>query len=71
MPRLYTSVNDALDFCNECFPDMAEAEEEYGDVGEGPDDRGNCFEHRADHPDYADHNYDCKFCGKRLTSGDN
>ncbi len=69
MPRIYTSANDSLDFCVDCFPDMAEAEEDYGDVGDGPDDRGNCFAHNAEHPAYDD-DYECEACGKTLTEAD-
>lgn len=39
--RIYTSCSDPIDFCKHCFPDADEAEERYGDVGEGPDGRGN------------------------------
>ena len=71
MPRIYTSASDPLDFCVDCFPDLAEADEEYGDVGDGPDGRGNCFGHNEDHPPYEDENYKCERCKKRLTAEDN
>jgi len=39
--RIYTSESDALDFCRACFPSEEEALEEFGNLGDGPDDRGN------------------------------
>lgn len=71
MPRIYTSANDPLDFCRKCFPDEAEALEKYGDVGDGPDGRGNCFAHDAEHPDYGGEDYHCYECDRRLTNRDN
>lgn len=43
----------------------------YGDVGDGPDGRGNCFAYDADHPDYAETDYTCHKCDKILTERDN
>jgi hypothetical protein len=72
MPRVYDSANNPHDFCEGCFPDLAEAHEEFGVevCGEGPDGRGDCFEHQADHPPYAGENYRCEHCNKRLTEED-
>lgn len=70
MPRIYTSASDPIDFCKQCFPDEDEATKKYGNVGDGPDGRGNCFEHKADHPDYAGEDYQCEDCGKQLKSRD-
>jgi hypothetical protein len=67
MPRIYTSCSDPLDFCQRCFPSEARAERAYGDVGDGPDGRGNCFGYDAEHPSYDGEDYTCERCGKRLT----
>jgi hypothetical protein len=72
MPRIYDSANNPLDFCTGCFPkDEATAEDKYGDVGEGPDGRTNCFSYDSEHPDYDGTDYRCKKCRKPLTSRDN
>lgn len=73
MPRIYDSASNPLDFCNDCFPDEATAEEEYGNVaktGEGPDGRGNCYSYDDDHPPYDGEDYNCQACGKRLRRQD-
>lgn len=70
MPRIRTSANDPLDFCQNCFPDEGWAIEEYGDVGNGPDDRGNCFVYDDDHPPYENEDYKCCKCGEQLTEYD-
>lgn len=73
MPRIYTSASDPLDFCKECFPFTEdEAFELYGDVGDGPDGRGNCFGYNDDHPPYEDdpYMYRCHTCKKVLTDED-
>lgn len=71
MPRIYTSANDPLNFCQGCFPSEQKADEEYGHVGDGPDGRGNCFDYDADHPDYGCEDYRCHKCGRKLKSKDN
>lgn len=71
MPRVYTSANDPVDFCKRHFPNEAMALKRYGNKGEGPDGRGNCFAHGAEHPDYDYETYDCVTCGCRLTGRDN
>jgi len=79
MPRIYTSASDPIDFCKQCFPDEDDAIERYGNVGDGPDGRGNCFEYEAEHPPYEDHPsfddgesaYQCEECCEALTSNDN
>ncbi len=70
MPRIYDSTSGPIDFCNECFPSEDEAFEEYGDVGEGPDGRGNCYDYRSDHPSYDCDIYTCYKCKKELTEFD-
>ena len=70
MPRIYTSASDPLDFCVACFPDLTEADQEYGNVGDGPDDRGNCFDHNSEHPPYEGEGYKCERCKKTLTGED-
>lgn len=72
MPRIYDGYSEPWDFCRNCFPRTeAIARERYGD-GEGPDDRGNCFDYESDHPDYEDwDDYECCKCGKKLTARDN
>lgn len=68
MPRIYTSASDPIDFCQHCFPLECEARQDYGLAvcGEGPDDRGDCFDYEADHPPYDDTDYDCEECGAPL-----
>ncbi len=70
--RVYTSANDPLDFCAGCMPLTAEkAQEEFGNVGDGPDGRGNCFAYDAEHPSYSDdEHYVCHECGVQLTDED-
>jgi hypothetical protein len=71
MPRIYTSANDALDFCRSHFPRTEEsALKTYGNVGDGPDGRGNCFGYAACHPPYEELDYKCVICRKRLTERD-
>lgn len=71
MPRIYTSANDPIDFCQDCFPSESNALDEYGDVGDGPDERGNCFGYDEDHPPYENEDYKCAECHKELTEEDN
>lgn len=72
MPRIYTSASDPLDFCRHCFPSTEEAAfDEYGDLGDGPDGRGNCFGYDAEHPDYENECYLCHICGVPLGYFDN
>lgn len=71
MPRVYTSANDPIDFCVKHFPATDDAKERFGNVGDGPDGRGNCFDYDADHPDYDGEDYKCHDCGKPLTGADN
>jgi len=69
MPRIYTSASDPIDFCREHFPTEADALKQYGNVGDGPDGRGNCFGYDAEHPEYED-GYQCEVCRKPLTKFD-
>lgn len=71
MSRVYTSTNDPMDFCRKCFPAEEAAKKMYGDLGDGPDGRGNCFGWDAEHPDYQGEDYRCVICGTRLRSRDN
>lgn len=71
MPRVYSSANDPIDFCIECFPTYRSAEAQFGNVGDGPDGRGNCFGYNDDHPPYEDTTYRCHDCKKPLTEDDN
>ena len=70
MPRIYTSASDPIDFCKKHFPGKAKAKARYGALGDGPDGRGTCFDHNADHPPYEDEDYRCADCGKVLTASD-
>lgn len=67
--RLFTSASDVIDFCKRCYPSLAEAKRKYGNVGDAPDGRGNCFDYDDpdDHPDYDDTDYRCDKCDKKLT----
>ena len=71
MPRLFTSQNNPLDFCIIHFPSESKAQNEYGNLGDGPDGRGNCFSHNTEHPPYSSDNYRCEVCGKILEDDDN
>lgn len=71
MPRVCCSTNDPIDFCTAHFPSEKAAREQYGDLGDGPDGRGNCFEYDACHPDYGGERYRCAQCGAELTDFDN
>jgi hypothetical protein len=69
--RVYTSESNPIDFCCDCFPTEQEALIKFGDLGDGPDDRGNCFSYNEDHPPYEETDYTCETCGKKLTEKDN
>jgi hypothetical protein len=70
--RIYTSQSDPLDFCRGvCSPSEQEAIEEFGNLGEGPDGRGNCFSYDEEHPPYEETDYKCHRCGDTLTKQDN
>jgi hypothetical protein len=69
--RIYTSESIPVDFCRDCFPSEQEAIIEFGNQGEGPDDRGNCFAYDEGHPDYDETDYTCHRCGENLTGKDN
>jgi hypothetical protein len=73
MPRICTSNSEPRDFCQTCFPSEALAYAQYGYMGDGPDGRGNCFEHDTDHPNYDDEEmgYVCEMCHTPLTAEDN
>jgi len=71
MPRIYDSANDAHDFCARHFPTEVVAERRFGDVGDGPDGRGNCFAYEAEHPPYEGEHYHCKTCKTLLNDSDN
>ena len=67
--RIRNSRNDPFDFCADCAPPLAEAEERFADVGEGPDGRKNCFVYDDEHPPYEDgpvDMYSCYECGVPL-----
>ncbi len=72
MPRVYDSTSGPIDFCKRHFPTERQAELEFGDVGDGPDGRGNCFGYDCDHPDYEDDPdmYKCYVCERVLTARD-
>ena len=71
MPRIFTSANDPLNFCRKCWPTETRAFELYGNLGDGPDGRGNCYGYDEDHPSYDDGEYRCCSCRKKLTVRDN
>lgn len=72
MPRITDSYSSPMDFCRFCFPDEADAEEQYSTpVPDSENDgRGNCFEHNSPHPWYEGDDYTCHACGKQLTEED-
>lgn len=67
--RIITSTADALDFCSRHAPGETLAAKRYANLGDGPDERGNCFSHDAEHPDY-DGDYRCWTCRCVLTEND-
>ena len=71
MPRVCDSTSGPHDFCQGCMPDEEEAREQFGDMGDGPDGRGNCFEYEPEHPDYDGEDYQCELCGVDLYGEDN
>jgi hypothetical protein len=71
MPRIIASNSDSIDFCKQHFPDEDVAEDIYGDLGNGPDRRGNCFSYDAEHPPYEYEEYLCDTCEIRLEREDN
>ena len=73
MPRIYDSASNPVDFCKRCFPKTEEAAlARFGNVGDGPDGRGNCFGYDDEHPPYAEQNpaYRCHTCRAKLTEKD-
>jgi hypothetical protein len=66
MPRVYDSTSSPIDFCQDCFPDEKDAWKQYGNVGFGPDRRGNCYGYDTCHPAYEDTDYTCHTCGAPL-----
>jgi len=62
MPRIYTSASNPIDFCSRHFPNQLNALKKYGNVGDGPDGRGNCFGYDAEHPPYDGEGYRCHTC---------
>lgn len=71
MPRIYDSTSSPHDFCLGCFPSEVEGLDEYGDVGDGPDNRGNCYGYDAEHPSYEYEDYVCCVCRTPLIEQDN
>ena len=73
MPRLFTSTSEPVDFCSRHFPGERLAEDRFGNLGDGPDGRGNCFAYDADHPPYEDQypEYRCATCRAKLGEKDN
>lgn len=68
--RIRSSLSDPLDFCLTCAPRSEKrAYERYGNLGDGPDGRGNCFVYDDEHPPYDD-GYTCCKCGCELTESD-
>lgn len=71
MPRICDSTSEPIDFCADCFPKSEDAaHDEFGDVGDGPDGRGNCFEYDTEHPSYEFEDYRCHRCKCQLTEDD-
>lgn len=71
MPRIYDSASNPRDFCKKHFPKTEEkAFSQLGILGDGPDNRGNCFAYEADHPPYEGEDYTCEICNKKLTAND-
>lgn len=71
MPRIFTSASDPIDFCSKCFPDNVKALTLFGNLGDGPDNRGDCFGYDEEHPPYDETDYKCHKCKKKLTDKDN
>ena len=74
MPRIYDSASNPVDYCRRCFPKTEKVAQALHGIesgaGEGPDERGDCFDFNADHPDYDSWQYACDECGKRLNRAD-
>jgi hypothetical protein len=67
--RIYTSASDPLDFCSRHTPGEVLAKKRYGNLGDGPDGRGNCFAYDVEHPDY-DGEQRCATCRCKLSERD-
>jgi len=72
VPRVYDSQSNPIDFCKRHFPSEKTALAKFGNLGDGPDGRGNCFGYECEHPDYTDDPdmYRCHTCKKNLTAND-
>lgn len=70
MPRVRDSQSNPIDFCKKHFPGEDFAFYLYGNLGDGPDGRGNCFGWDDDHPSYYPEDYTCEQCGVGLTEED-
>ena len=57
-------------FCQKCFPTENITTQKYGNIGDGPDNRGNCFEYDASHPACEYEGYHCCNCKRLLTEKD-
>lgn len=69
--RVCDSRSIPHDYCRTCAPSEEDAFEMWGNVGDGPDDRGDCFAYDPDHPPYDDgEDYYCADCGELLTEDD-
>lgn len=68
--RVSASNADRFDFCRIHRISEATAVKRYGNVGDGPDGRGNCFDYDEEHPDYETGGIVCAVCGRELTDAD-
>jgi hypothetical protein len=69
--RIYDSHSDPHDFCRDCAPSEAEADETFDTGEDGPDERGNCYGYDCEHPPYDDPSmYRCEECDRVLTDKD-
>jgi len=69
--RIYTSASDPIDLCRRHHISEETAEKRYGNLGDGPDGRGNCFGYDCEHPDYSEFgDYKCHVCKRSLTDND-
>ncbi len=70
MPRIYDSLGNPHDFCTDDFPTEDDAFQMFGEMGDGPDGRGNCYGYDEAHPDYECDDYYCERCRCELQWSD-
>ncbi len=69
--RIYTSESIPVDFCRASAPSQEEELDMFNNLGDVPNDAGNCFSYDEEHPPYEETDYKCADCGEPLEAADN